>query len=369
MQMVLGLFIAVFLLFGCNAKTENCSVKDSDLSGKYYGECLNGFAHGAGEAIGRDIYEGTFKSGLPDGIGTYKWGIGSKWEGDIYVGTFESGERVSGEYKWKNGIVEKGSFYNNALNGFGSIFYPSSDLIKSEHAGKGSLDGKGYLVAGYWSGGSLGFRCASDVDCDRQWNSALAEIEIFLNSNRLEWIQKLAMDFKLQSAKCGRKFQFKTLPAGFLEECLAQIKSPYKYIISLGSEKNRKTIFNLNEVKAGLVSEGQSIVTGGLGTYVMGNIALTSSVNDASPVMVEVERLDGNTGLGLINKCSNIFEPCRLIVFGAPRKVGSLFLIKADYIISFSDFEKLKNIDWGKQAMKGYAAMGVKSEILEFIFK
>jgi hypothetical protein len=369
MQKILGLFLVVFLLLGCSGKTENCSVKDPDLSGKYYGECLNGFANGSGEAIGRDIYAGKFKSGLPDGNGTYKWGAGSKWEGDIYVGSFENGERVSGEYKWKNGIIEKGSFYKSKLNGFGSIFYPSSDLIMSEHAGKVMMDGGGYLVTGYWREGNLGFRCASDVDCDRQWNNAVAEIEVFLSSNRLEWIQKWAMDFKLQSAKCGKKFQFKTLPAGFLEECLAQIKSPYKYIILLGAEKNRKTIFNLNEVKAGLVSEGQSIVTGGLGTYIMGNIALTSSANDASPVMVEVEKLDGDTGLALINKCSNIFNPCRLIVFGAPKKVGPLSAIKADYVISFSDFERLKNIDWSEQAMKAYAAMGVRSEIFELILK
>lgn len=369
MQKILGLLLAVFLLFGCSGKTENCSVKDPDLSGKYYGECLNGFANGSGEAIGRDIYAGKFKSGLPEGNGTYTWGVGSKWEGDVYVGSFENGERVFGEYKWKNGIVEKGSFYKSKLNGFGSIFYPTNELIKGEHAEKVMVDGRGYLVAGYWSEGHLGFRCTSDMDCDRQWNKAVAELEILLNSSRLDWIQKWAIDFKLQSAKCGKKFQFKTLPAGYLDECLAQIKSPYKYIISLASEKNKKTIFNLNEVKAGLVPEGQHIVTGGLGAYIMGNISLTSSANDVSPVMVEVERLDRDTSLNLINKCSNIFNPCRLIVFGVPKKVGPLSVIKADYIISFADFEKLKGVDWSKQAAKAYAAMGVKSEIFELILK
>ncbi|OYU11934.1 MAG: hypothetical protein CFE38_09010 [Comamonadaceae bacterium PBBC1] len=239
----------------------------------------------------------------------------------------------------------------------------------SEHTAKVTKDGRGYLVAGYWSGGNLGFRCVSEVDCDRQWNNAVAEIEMFLSGNRLDWIQKWAMDFKLQSAKCAKKFQFKKLTTGFPEECLSEIKSPFRYIISLGTEDNRKIIFSLNEIKDGLVPEDQPIITAGLGTYIIGNIALRSSSNDANSVMVEVERLDGDTGLGLINKCINKFDPCRLIVFGVPKKVGQLFVIKADYVISLSDFEKLKGIDWSDQAMKAYAAMGVSGEIFEFILK
>lgn len=369
MQKILGLFLVVFLLWGCSGKTENCSVKDPDLSGKYYGECLNGFANGSGEATGRDIYVGTFKSGLPDGNGTYKWGAGSKWEGDIYMGSFENGERVSGKYKLKNGIVENGSFYKSKLHGFGSIFYPSNELISSEHVDKVNADGSGYLVSGYWSEGRLAFRCSSEVDCDRQWSGAVSEVEKFLKGNRLEWIQRWGIDLKLQSAKCGKKFQFKTLPAGYLDECIAQINSPIKYIISMASDKNKKIIFNLNEVKAGLVPEGQTIATGGLGAYIMGNIALTSSVNDASPVMVEVDRLDGDSGLSLINKCSNMFDPCRLIVFGVPKKIGPMSVIKADYIMPLADFQKMNGVDWGEQAMNAYRAIGVRNEIYEFILK
>lgn len=367
MQKILGLFLAVLLLLGCSGKTENCSVKDPDLSGKYYGECLNGFANGSGEAAGRDIYAGAFKSGLPDGNGTYKWGAGSEWEGDVYVGVFENGERVSGEYKWKNGIVENGSFYKSKLHGFGSIFYPSNELIRSEHVDKAKADGRGYLVSGYWSEGRLAFKCSSEVDCDRQWSDAVFEIEKLLKGNRLEWIQRWAMDWKLQIAKCGKKFEFKTLPAGYLDECIGQMNSPIKYIVSLASERNRKTIFNLNEVKAGVAPEGQSIVTMGLGTYVIGNISLTFSMNDASPVIVNLEKIDRDSSLQVINKCQNIFDPCRLIVFGVPNKVGPSTVIKADFVMVLSDFEKLSRLNVDKQAVAAYRALGVRSEILDFI--
>ena len=66
----------------------DCRVLVDDLAGSYEGDCQKGKAHGQGRAMGKDIYEGEFKKGYPDGKGKYTW-----INGDYFEGAFEKGKR------------------------------------------------------------------------------------------------------------------------------------------------------------------------------------------------------------------------------------------------------------------------------------
>lgn len=73
---------ASFFLF-----SQDCSVEKESLKGTYTGDCKNGKASGKGKAVGTDTYEGEFKSGLPDGQGTYVWANGNSYTGKFAKGT------------------------------------------------------------------------------------------------------------------------------------------------------------------------------------------------------------------------------------------------------------------------------------------
>ncbi|HYM95530.1 MAG TPA: hypothetical protein VET23_15435, partial [Chitinophagaceae bacterium] len=64
------------------------SVEMQSLKGTYTGDCKKGKANGKEKAVGVDTYEGEFRSGLPDGEGTYTWN-----NGDIFKGHFVKGVR------------------------------------------------------------------------------------------------------------------------------------------------------------------------------------------------------------------------------------------------------------------------------------
>ncbi|HEY6503784.1 MAG TPA: hypothetical protein VIZ28_07420 [Chitinophagaceae bacterium] len=68
--------------------SQDCSVEKESLKGTYTGECKKGKANGKGKAVGKDIYEGDFKAGLPDGQGTYTWA-----DSNVYRGKFVKGLR------------------------------------------------------------------------------------------------------------------------------------------------------------------------------------------------------------------------------------------------------------------------------------
>lgn len=68
---------------------QDCTVTKESIKGTYTGECKNGKAHGKGKSIGTDTYEGEFKSGLPDGQGTYTWANGTAFTGKFQRGLKE----------------------------------------------------------------------------------------------------------------------------------------------------------------------------------------------------------------------------------------------------------------------------------------
>lgn len=112
-----------------------CSVRDPALQGRYEGGCLNGLAHGQGEAIGTasryrgefvagrkhgqgeqtwahgDRYQGGFADDLREGSGEYFWGRGSEWAGQRYRGEFRADQRHGqGSYHWPDGRVLNGQW-------------------------------------------------------------------------------------------------------------------------------------------------------------------------------------------------------------------------------------------------------------------
>jgi hypothetical protein len=71
-----------------NLYSQQCEVEKETLKGTYTGDCKKGKAHGNGKSVGVDTYEGDFKSGLPDGQGTYTWS-----NKNTFTGKFSKGLR------------------------------------------------------------------------------------------------------------------------------------------------------------------------------------------------------------------------------------------------------------------------------------
>lgn len=77
------------LFFGFYSSAQQCEVDKESIKGTYTGECKKGKAHGQGKSAGTDTYEGAFKSGLPDGQGTYTWSNGNVFTGKYIKGLRE----------------------------------------------------------------------------------------------------------------------------------------------------------------------------------------------------------------------------------------------------------------------------------------
>jgi hypothetical protein len=85
-----SLFLSAFILFSAIYSTaQECVVDKEELKGTYAGDCKKGKANGKGKASGADSYEGDFKSGLPEGKGTYRWKNGNEFIGEFAKGLKE----------------------------------------------------------------------------------------------------------------------------------------------------------------------------------------------------------------------------------------------------------------------------------------
>ncbi len=90
--------IVFFYLPAISQSKKECKVLMPEISQQYKGKCKDGFAHGKGQAVGKDTYEGKFEYGLPNGKGTYTWSTG-----EIYKGEWVNGKREGiGEYFYTN---------------------------------------------------------------------------------------------------------------------------------------------------------------------------------------------------------------------------------------------------------------------------
>ena len=65
------------------------------------------------------VYEGTFKDGLQDGIGTYRLPSGFEYEGEWIKGQIEG----NGRARYPNGSVYEGRFLAGKPDGQGKITY------------------------------------------------------------------------------------------------------------------------------------------------------------------------------------------------------------------------------------------------------
>lgn len=81
--------MVITLVAGNRLAAQNCEVKTEALQGSYEGDCKKSKADGKGHAHGIDTYDGEFKSGYPDGTGTYTWSNGDWYEGDWRKGMRE----------------------------------------------------------------------------------------------------------------------------------------------------------------------------------------------------------------------------------------------------------------------------------------
>jgi hypothetical protein len=141
----------------------DCKVSLNDLYGHYKGECKNGKAHGKGEAIGNDKYEGQFANGLPNGQGTYTW-----LDGASYTGQFQNGKikhvgcdvvdlRLRGSYKGecRNGKAYgkgkavgidtyQGEFINGMPDGQGTYIWQNKDRYIGKFK-EGKASGRGVM--------------------------------------------------------------------------------------------------------------------------------------------------------------------------------------------------------------------------------
>jgi hypothetical protein len=84
-------FFISAIIYSTFLLSQECAVEKESLKGTYTGDCKNGRANGRGKAVGTDTYEGEFKSGLPDGQGTYIWNNGSSYTGKFAKG-FKDGK-------------------------------------------------------------------------------------------------------------------------------------------------------------------------------------------------------------------------------------------------------------------------------------
>ena len=98
-----------------NIHAQDCKVKLQALQGTYEGDCKGGKANGYGSAKGEDTYVGEFKSGFPNGKGTYTWTLEQK----TFEGQWKKG-RMYGKgtmtYKHNDSIVT-GFWKNNIYVG------------------------------------------------------------------------------------------------------------------------------------------------------------------------------------------------------------------------------------------------------------
>lgn len=119
MKKIFIALISIVMLGSVTDAVSQCKVKVKALNGEYSGDCKKKKAHGKGKAVGTDTYEGMFKKGYPDGMGTYTWS-----NGDVYTGSFKKGKmNGNGTFTWKNGNVYTGEYKKGKKQGKGEMTF------------------------------------------------------------------------------------------------------------------------------------------------------------------------------------------------------------------------------------------------------
>ncbi len=127
-------FTVIFILSGITAYSQDadCKVNMPSISGKYTGECKKGLAHGQGTSQGIDLYTGSFRFGLPQGIGTYTWADGSRFEGHWSKGMKDGGGKMVTKDSTYTGIWKADQYIGKEL-------IPSYKIDRSQNITKYSF--------------------------------------------------------------------------------------------------------------------------------------------------------------------------------------------------------------------------------------
>jgi hypothetical protein len=90
---------------------------DCDVDGKASGKGTLEWRYGGDQL---DRYEGEYRAGKAEGVGTYFWANGKRYEG-----TWKNGEsHGQGKYFWPDGKRYEGEWKNGSIEGRGSVIYP-----------------------------------------------------------------------------------------------------------------------------------------------------------------------------------------------------------------------------------------------------
>lgn len=163
------IFISLFISYG-NAFSQKCDVLKESLKGTYTGDCKKGKASGQGKAVGTDTYEGEFKSGLPNGEGTYTWKNGNVYKGSFSKGLMDGkGNLTLKRPNATDSIVEgfwKNDVYMGKYEHPYTVFNKSSAIDQADVRYKKDDNNRIIFNVGNTSAGAASFQGSSSAKVD-----------------------------------------------------------------------------------------------------------------------------------------------------------------------------------------------------------